>query len=176
MADPLDRFTRRARQALTLAQEEAQRLNHSYIGTEHLLIGLIRVHNSVASKVLHGIGIDLKKVRELVEQAAGTTRLTDIQDEKLTPRIKRVLELAVSEARSMGHHYIDTAHVLLGLIHADVLLYSLFFLPAVVGGALGGVFLHHRVSDKWFTLAIYSLLTVVGAHMVITSIGKLFGG
>ncbi|MBN1641722.1 MAG: ATP-dependent Clp protease ATP-binding subunit [Anaerolineae bacterium] len=116
MADPLDRFTRRARQALTLAQEEAQRLNHSYIGTEHLLIGLIRVNNSVASKVLQGVGVDLDQVRELVEQTASATRGSELPDEKLTPRIKRVLELAVSEARKMGHHYIDTAHVLLGLM------------------------------------------------------------
>jgi ATP-dependent Clp protease ATP-binding subunit ClpC len=119
MPDPLDRFTRRARQALTLAQEEAQRLSHSYIGTEHLLIGLIRVNNSVASKVLHGMGVDLRQVRELVEQTAGSVRATELQADKLTPRIKRVLELAVNEARRMGHHYIDTAHVLLGLMQED---------------------------------------------------------
>ena len=119
MADPLDRFTRRARQALTLAQEEAQRLNHSYIGTEHLLIGLIRVHNSVASKVLHNVGVDLRRVRELVEKTASSVNDTSFHDEKLTPRIKRVLELAVNEARRMGHHYIDTAHVLLGLIQEE---------------------------------------------------------
>ncbi len=119
MADPLDRFTRRARQALTLAQEEAQRLSHSYIGTEHLLIGLIRVSNSVASKVLHGMGVDLRQVRELVEQMSGRGSTPDVQDEKLTPRIKRVLELAVTEARRMGHHYIDTAHVLLGLMQEE---------------------------------------------------------
>lgn len=119
MTDPLDRFTRRARQALTLAQEEAQRLSHSYIGTEHLLIGLIRVHNSVASKVLHNVGVDLHRVRELVEQTADAPRGGDLYDEKLTPLIKRVLELAVQEARSMGHHYIDTAHVLLGLIQEE---------------------------------------------------------
>ena len=119
MADPLDRFTRRARQALTLAQEEAQRLNHTHIGTEHLLIGLIRVNNSVASKVLQGMGIDLDRVRELAGETIGPMRGPDLRDEKLTPRIKRVLELAVSEARRMGHHYIDTAHVLLGLIQEE---------------------------------------------------------
>jgi ATP-dependent Clp protease ATP-binding subunit ClpC len=117
--DPLDRFTRRARQALTLAQEEAQRLGHGYIGTEHLLIGLIRVQNSVASKVLHGVGVDLRHVREQVEQTAGSLQRGETRDEKLTPRIKRVLELAVTEARRMGHHYIDTAHVLLGLIQEE---------------------------------------------------------
>ena len=119
MADPLDRFTRRARQALRLAQEEAQRLNHSYIGTEHLLIGLIRVDNSVASKVLQGVGVDLGQVRELVQQTSGVGHGPDLRDETLTPRIKRVLELALNEARRMGHHYIDTAHVLLGLIREE---------------------------------------------------------
>ncbi len=119
MADPLDRFTRRARQALRLAQEEAQRLNHSYIGTEHLLIGLIRVDNSVASKVLQGVGIELGQVRELVQQTSGASRGPDLRDETLTPRIKRVLELALNEAKRMGHHYIDTAHVLLGLLREE---------------------------------------------------------
>jgi ATP-dependent Clp protease ATP-binding subunit ClpC len=119
MADPLDRFTRRARQALRLAQEEAQRLNHSYIGTEHLLIGLIRVDNSVASKVLQGVGIELGQVRELVQQTSGASRGPDLRDETLTPRIKRVLELALNEAKRMGHHYIDTAHVLLGLMREE---------------------------------------------------------
>jgi ATP-dependent Clp protease ATP-binding subunit ClpC len=119
MADPLDRFTRRARQALRLAQEEAQRLNHSYIGTEHLLIGLIRVDNSVASKVLHGVGVDLSQVRELLQQTSGATHMPDLRDETLTPRIKRVLELALNEAKRMGHHYIDTAHVLLGLVKEE---------------------------------------------------------
>jgi ATP-dependent Clp protease ATP-binding subunit ClpC len=119
MADPLDRFTRRARQALRLAQEEAQRLNHSYIGTEHLLIGLIRVDNSVASKVLQGVGVELGQVRELVQQTSGASRGPDLRDETLTPRIKRVLELALNEAKRMGHHYIDTAHVLLGLMREE---------------------------------------------------------
>jgi len=119
MADPLDRFTRRARQALRLAQEEAQRMNHSYIGTEHLLIGLIRVDNSVASKVLQGVGVELTQVRELLQQTSGTTHMPDLRDETLTPRIKRVLELALNEAKRMGHHYIDTAHVLLGLVKEE---------------------------------------------------------
>jgi len=91
-------------------------LNHPVIGTEHLLVGLIRVSNSVASKVLHGMGVDLRQVREVVEQTSGSEYSADPSDEKLTPRIKRVLELAVAEARRMGHHYIDTAHVLLGLM------------------------------------------------------------
>ena len=69
--DTLDRFTRRARQSLTLAQEEAQRLHHNYIGTEHLLVGLIRVDNSVASKILRSLGVTARRVQELVEQTVG---------------------------------------------------------------------------------------------------------
>ena len=121
MADTLDRFTRRARQSLTLAQEEAQRLHHNYIGTEHLLVGLIRVDNSVASKILRGLGVTTRRVQELVEQTVGYGTRAETTGEKLglTRRTKRVIELAVNEARKMGHHYIDTAHLLLGLVQQD---------------------------------------------------------
>jgi ATP-dependent Clp protease ATP-binding subunit ClpC len=121
MADTLDRFTRRARQSLTLAQEEAQRLHHNYIGTEHLLVGLIRVDNSVASKILRSLGVTTRRVQELVEQTVGYGHRTGTTGEKLglTRRTKRVLELAVNEARKLGHHYIDTAHLLLGLVQQD---------------------------------------------------------
>jgi ATP-dependent Clp protease ATP-binding subunit ClpC len=121
MADTLDRFTRRARQSLTLAQEEAQRLHHNYIGTEHLLVGLIRVDNSVASKILRSLGVTTRRVQELVEQTVGYGHRTETTGDKigLTRRTKRVLELAVNEARKMGHHYIDTAHLLLGLVQQD---------------------------------------------------------
>jgi ATP-dependent Clp protease ATP-binding subunit ClpC len=119
--DTLDRFTRRARQSLTLAQEEAQRLHHNYIGTEHLLVGLIRVDNSVASKILRSLGVTARRVQELVEQTVGYGHRTEAAGEKvgLTRRTKRVLELAVNEARQMGHHYIDTAHLLLGLVQQE---------------------------------------------------------
>jgi ATP-dependent Clp protease ATP-binding subunit ClpC len=121
MADTLDRFTRRARQSLTLAQEEAQRLHHNYIGTEHLLVGLIRVDNSVASKILRSLGVTVRRVQELVEQTVGYGQRAETGGEKigLTRRTKRVLEVAVSEARRMGHHYIDTAHLLLGLVEQE---------------------------------------------------------
>ena len=121
MADTLDRFTRGARQSLTLAQEEAQRLHHNYIGTEHLLVGLIRVDKSGASKILRGLGVTTRRVQELVEQTVGYGNRTETTGEKLglTRRTKRVIELAVNEARKMGHHYIDTAHLLLGLVQQD---------------------------------------------------------
>jgi ATP-dependent Clp protease ATP-binding subunit ClpC len=104
-----------------LAQEEAQRLHHNYIGTEHLLVGLIRVDNSVASKILRSLGVTARRVQELVEQTVGYGHRTESTGEKvgLTRRTKRVLELAVNEARKMGHHYIDTAHLLLGLVQQE---------------------------------------------------------
>ena len=118
MSNNLDRFTRRAQQALNYAQEEAKRLNHNYIGTEHLLVGLIRVNNSQASKILRNLGIDLRQIQELIERNVGFGHSPVAMGEKdgLTPPAKYVLKLAVDEARKMGHHYIDTAHLLLGLV------------------------------------------------------------
>src|SRR5512142_218209 len=116
MSDKLDKFTKRARRVLTYAQEEATRLNHNYIGTEHLLLGLIREEEGLAAKVLRDLGVEQSRVRQVVEdivgrgQAAPGTRLS------LTPRTRRVIELAVDEARRMGMHYIGTEHLLLGLI------------------------------------------------------------
>lgn len=112
----MERFTQRARRVLSLAQEEAERLQHSYIGTEHLLLGLMREEGGVAGRVLRDLGLDQRKVEELVErmtragQRAPNTRLD------LSPGTKKVLELAVDEARRMGHHYIGTEHLLLGLV------------------------------------------------------------
>ncbi len=116
MADKFDRFTKRARRVLTLAQEEAQRLNHNYIGTEHLLLGLIREENGVAVRVLRDMNVDLRKVRERIERAVGRGQRAMYGKLSLTPRTKRVIELAVDEARRLGHHYIGTEHLLLGLI------------------------------------------------------------
>ena len=116
MADKFDRFTKRARRVLTLAQEEAQRLNHNYIGTEHLLLGLVREENGVAVRVLKELDIDLKQIRERVERTVGRGQRAMYGKLSLTPRTKRVIELAVDEARRLGHHYIGTEHLLLGLI------------------------------------------------------------
>jgi ATP-dependent Clp protease ATP-binding subunit ClpC len=118
MADKFDRFTKRARRVLTLAQEEAQRLNHNYIGTEHLLLGLVREENGVAVRVLRDLGVDPKLVRERVERTVGRGQRTMYGKLSLTPRTKRVIELAVDEARRLGHHYIGTEHLLLGLVRA----------------------------------------------------------
>ena len=111
-----DRFTERARKVLTLAQEEAQRFNHNYIGTEHLLLGLVREGEGVAAKVLSNLGIELTKVRSAVEFIIGRGERSVMGEIGLTPRAKKVIELAVDEARRLGHHYIGTEHLLLGLI------------------------------------------------------------
>src|SRR5579884_2676655 len=116
MADRFDKFTERARKVLTLAQEEAQRFNHNYIGTEHLLLGLVREGDGVAAKVLSNLGVELQKVRSAVEFIIGRGERQVSGDIGLTPRAKKVIELAVDEARRLGHHYIGTEHLLLGLI------------------------------------------------------------
>jgi ATP-dependent Clp protease ATP-binding subunit ClpC len=116
MSDKLDKFTKRARRVLTYAQEEATRLNHNYIGTEHLLLGLIREEEGLAAKVLRDLGVEQARVRQVVEDIVGRGQATPGTRLNLTPRTKRVIELAVDEARRMGHHYIGTEHLLLGLV------------------------------------------------------------
>jgi len=118
MAGTLDRFTKKARQVLMLAQEEAERLQHSYIGTEHLLLGLMAEESGVAARVLREVGLNTKMVRQAVERIAQSqyTPLRKGQQPSLTPRTKRVLEMAVNEAKRLGHHYIGTEHLLLGLL------------------------------------------------------------
>jgi ATP-dependent Clp protease ATP-binding subunit ClpC len=116
MSDKLDRFTKRSRQALTLAQDEAQRLGHRYIGTEHLLLGLLREEQGVAAKVLTRMGVTTERVRRMVEETIGHEERVSIASLELAPRTKRVLEFAIDEARRLGHYYIGTEHLLLGLI------------------------------------------------------------
>src|SRR5579871_4507161 len=114
--DRFDKFTERARKVLTLAQEEAQRFNHNYIGTEHLLLGLVREGDGVAAKVLANMGVELNKVRSAVEFIIGRGDRLVLGEIGLTPRAKKVIELAVDEARRLNHHYIGTEHLLLGLV------------------------------------------------------------
>ncbi len=112
-----NRFTERARKVIVLAKEEARRLNHDYIGTEHLLLGLIREGEGVAAAVLQKLGLDLETIRieveKLVQPGPQTQVLGDIP---FTPRSKKSLELSAEEARSLGHNYIGTEHLLLGLV------------------------------------------------------------
>jgi ATP-dependent Clp protease ATP-binding subunit ClpA len=116
MADRFDKFTERARRVLQLAQEEAQRFKHNYIGTEHLLLGLLREGEGVAAKVLNNLGVELDKVRSAVEFIIGQGDRTVAGDIGLTPRARKVIELSVDEARRLNHHYIGTEHLLLGLV------------------------------------------------------------
>ena len=114
--DRFDKFTERARRALQFAQEEAQRFQHNYIGTEHLLLGLIREEEGVAAEVLESLGVELSQIRTAVEFIIGRGDRIVLGEIGLTPRAKKVIELAVDEARRMNHHYIGTEHILLGLV------------------------------------------------------------
>jgi ATP-dependent Clp protease ATP-binding subunit ClpC len=115
VADKMERFTQRARRVLSLAHEEAERLHHNYIGTEHLLLGLIREEGGVAGRVLRELGLEPSRVKEMVERLTGIGRHAGGRIE-LAPGTEHVLQMAVEEARRMGHHYIGTEHLLLGLI------------------------------------------------------------
>ena len=114
--DRFDKFTERSRKVLTLATEEALRLRHNYIGTEHLLLGLVREGEGVAARVLQQLNVSLEDVRKRVEYIIGRGDQPVKPPIGLTPRAKKVVELAVDEARYLGHHYIGTEHLLLGLI------------------------------------------------------------
>ena len=116
MNGQFEKFTERARKVLSLAQDEAQRFNHNYIGTEHLLLGLVREGDGVAAKVLANLGVELQKVRSAVEFIIGRGDRIVLGEIGLTPRAKKVIELAVDEARRLNHHYIGTEHLLLGLV------------------------------------------------------------
>jgi ATP-dependent Clp protease ATP-binding subunit ClpC len=110
-----ERFTKRARHVLSLAQEEAERLNHNYIGSEHILIGLLLEEGGVAGRVLRELGLEAGRVQAMVERLSGVGTRTPFSKVELSPSTKRILELAVDEARRMGQHYISTEHLLLGL-------------------------------------------------------------
>src|SRR4026209_2274153 len=114
--DRFDKFTDRARKVLALAQDEAQRFNHNYIGTEHLLLGLVREGEGVAARVLENMNGELAKVRTAVEFIIGRGDRPVVGEVGLTPRAKRVIELAIDEARRLGHNYIGTEPLLLGLV------------------------------------------------------------
>jgi ATP-dependent Clp protease ATP-binding subunit ClpA len=111
-----ERFTERARRVVVLAQEEARMLNHGYIGTEHLLLGLIHEGEGVAAKALESLGISLEAVRQQVETIIGRGKEPASGHIPFTPRAKKVLELSLKESRALGHDYIGTEHILLGLI------------------------------------------------------------
>ena len=111
-----ERFSDRARRAVDLAQEEARMLNHDYIGTEHILLGLIHEGEGLAAQVLQSLGIGLDAVRQQVEEIIGQGEQAPSGPIRYTPRAKKVLELSLREALALGHNYIGTEHILLGLI------------------------------------------------------------
>ena len=113
---PFERFTERAKKVLTLAQEEAERSHHSYIGTEHLLLGLLREGEGLAAKVLANLGVEIGKVRQTIESVLGRNERIIIQQIIPTSRVKKVIEISFEEARRMGHNYVGTEHLLLGLL------------------------------------------------------------
>jgi ATP-dependent Clp protease ATP-binding subunit ClpC len=111
-----ERFTDRARQVVVLAQEEARMLNHNYIGTEHILLGLIHEGDGIAARSLESLGISLEAVRQQVEEIIGRGQQAPSGHIPFTPRAKKVLELSLRESLQLGHNYIGTEHILLGLL------------------------------------------------------------
>jgi ATP-dependent Clp protease ATP-binding subunit ClpA len=113
---PFDRFSDGAKKVLTLAQEEAERSHHSYIGTEHLLLGLLRQEEGVAAKALNNLGVKIGAVRSTIESVLGRNQRIIIQQIIPTNRVKNVIEISFEEARRMGNNYVGTEHLLLGLL------------------------------------------------------------
>jgi predicted AAA+ superfamily ATPase len=115
-----ERFTDRARRVLKLANQEAQRFNHEYIGTEHILLGLVREGSGVVAKVLKNLDVDLQKVRQEVERLVQSgTEMVTMGELPYTPRAKKVIEYAIEEARNLNHNYVGTEHLLLGLLREE---------------------------------------------------------
>src|SRR5438552_11606514 len=110
-----ERFTERARQAVVMAQDEARLLRHNYLGTEHLLLGLLREEEGVAARALESLHVTIEEVRAQVARIVGEGEEATTGQIPFTPRAKRVLELGLREALSLGHNYIGTEHLLLGL-------------------------------------------------------------
>src|ERR1700716_4071762 len=114
-----ERFTERARQVVVLAQDEARALKHNYIGTEHILLGLLREEEGLAARVLESLDITVEEVRAQVVRIVGSGEEVTSGQIPFTPRAKKVLELALREALSLGHNYIGTEHILLGLVREN---------------------------------------------------------
>lgn len=116
MNSRFEKFSERARNVLSIAQDEAHRYNHQYIGTEHVLLGLLREQEGVAARILKSLDVDLNKTRVAIEFVQGRGVTHPQTEIGLTPRAKKVIELAVDEARKMDHKYIGTEHLLIGLL------------------------------------------------------------
>ncbi len=119
MPNKMERFSQQVRHVMSMAQQEAERLNHSHIGTEHLLIGLVCEENSIAKRVLEELGLDRHQITEIVERISPPTQRTPSSRLDLAADVKKTLELAIDEARRVGFHYIGTEHLLLGLVRTS---------------------------------------------------------
>ena len=113
---PFERFTEEAKKVLTLAQEEAERGHHSYIGTEHLLLGILRHGEGTGARALHSLGIEIGRVRETIEKTLGPSERTIIHQIIPTSRVKKVIELSFEEAHRQGHQYVDSGHIVIALM------------------------------------------------------------
>jgi ATP-dependent Clp protease ATP-binding subunit ClpC len=141
-----ERFTDRARRVLTLAQEEASALNHSFIGTEHILLGLIEEGDGLGARALRSLGMSTEDVRAKVEEIVGASVSTPVGSRPFTPRSKKVLELALREALQLNHSYIGTEHILLGLVREG-------------NGVATTVLVDLGVELGWVRQAVNSLMT-----------------
>lgn len=119
MSVNFERWTERSRQVIVLAQEEARTLKHNYIGTEHILLGLLREEQGIAARVLNGLGLTRDAVAEDITRIAGAGETVVPGQIPFTPRAKKVCEMALREALSLGHNYIGTEHVLLGMVREN---------------------------------------------------------
>ena len=168
MNDKFEKFTERARKVLSLAQDEAQRFNHNYIGTEHLLLGLVREGDGVAAKVLANLGVELQKVRSAVEFIIGRGDRIVLGEIGLTPRSKKVIELAVDEARRLNHHYIGTEHLLLGLVREG---------EGIAAGVLESLGVNlEKVRTQTIQVLSQSGVSQVGATTEDSVVGGAYGG
>lgn len=118
LPDVFDRYTKRAQKALALAQAEAQSLHHTYLGTEHLLLGVLREGDGVGATLLREAGCDLSRMREAIRETVGSGPTGELKggEMNLTPRLKKTLQLAVDEAKRLDHAYVGTEHLVLGLV------------------------------------------------------------
>ena len=154
-----NKFTERARKVLSLAQEEAQRFQHNYIGTEHLLLGLVREGEGVAAEVLANLGVELNKVRSAVEFIIGRGDRIVLGEIGLTPRAKKVVELAVDEAHLLNHDYIGTEHLLLGLVREK---------EGIAAGALEGLGVNLEKARMQTLLALGQSFSVLELSTALT--------
>ena len=148
-----ERFTDRARLVVVLAQEEARMLHHDHIGTEHILLGLIRGGDGVAARALESLGISLEAVRQHVGEITGQGQRAPSGHIPFTPRATKVLELSLREALQLGHNYIGTEHILLGLLEEE---------ESLGGGTLAGLGITKERALAWLVPVLEQMAAAKG--------------